>query len=159
MTRFSGIARPLQRLSGSAIRTAQPLRSAPKISLRAYARPASSGASAPTRSRSRPLLLSSALAASAVLLAYTYASANVAHAEEDHLTKDLFERENQKGKDEPLKQDLLPGRKERAPKVYATQETVDKVVGILKGKLEEGQVTVNEDELLSHGHSPNTYHS
>jgi hypothetical protein len=157
MTRFSGIARPLQRLSGSAIRTAQPLRSAPEISHPPYARQASSGAFVPTRAS--PLLLSSALAASAVLLAYTYASANVAHAEEDHLTKDLFERENQKGKDEPLKQDLLPGRKERAPKVYATQETVDKVVGILKGKLEEGQVTVNEDELLSHGHSPNTYHS
>lgn len=157
MTRFSGISRPLQRLSGSAVRSPLPFRSTPKVSLPPCTRPASSGAFAPTRSR--PLLLSSALAASAVLLAYTYASANVAHAEEDHLTKDLFERENQKGKDEPLKQDLLPGRKERAPKVYATQETVDKVVGILKGKLEEGQVTVNEDELLSHGHSPNTYHS
>ena len=56
----------------------------------------------------------------------------------------------------PLKQDLLPSRE---PKVYADKETVKKVIEILKGKLGEGQVTVDEDELLSHGHSPNTYHS
>jgi hypothetical protein len=54
-----------------------------------------------------------------------------------------------------LKQDLIP---QRAPKEYASKEEVDKVIKMLEERLGEGQVSVHEDELLAHGHSPNTYH-
>ncbi|WWD04010.1 hypothetical protein V865_002073 [Kwoniella europaea PYCC6329] len=51
---------------------------------------------------------------------------------------------------------IIPSSKD--PK-YATKEVVEKVVGLLKGKFNDDQVTTNPDELLSHGVSANTYHA
>ncbi|WRT69364.1 uncharacterized protein IL334_006348 [Kwoniella shivajii] len=42
---------------------------------------------------------------------------------------------------------------------YASEEEVKKVIEILKSKFNEDQVTINPDELLSHGVSANTYHA
>jgi D-lactate dehydrogenase (cytochrome) len=56
----------------------------------------------------------------------------------------------------PGKQDLLP--KKEPKDGYATKEETLKAIEVLRGKLREDQVTVDEDELLGHGHSANTYH-
>ncbi|WVW86547.1 hypothetical protein I302_108596 [Kwoniella bestiolae CBS 10118] len=52
--------------------------------------------------------------------------------------------------------ELVPSNKD--PK-YATKEEIDQAIGLLKGRLNEDQVTTNPDELLSHGVSANTYHA
>ena len=41
---------------------------------------------------------------------------------------------------------------------YASPEMVNKVIKLLQKQLKDDQVTVNDDELLSHGVSANTYH-
>ncbi|KAL7423822.1 D-lactate ferricytochrome c oxidoreductase [Cryptotrichosporon argae] len=42
---------------------------------------------------------------------------------------------------------------------YASAEEIEKVVGLLRTRLNEDQVSTNPDELLSHGVSANTYHA
>jgi hypothetical protein len=51
----------------------------------------------------------------------------------------------------------LPGKPQAEGK-YATPKEVEKVIKLLREKLGEDKVTINPDELLGHGSSPNTYH-
>lgn len=55
----------------------------------------------------------------------------------------------------PQKQDQLP---EKPSNRYASKEETQKVIGLLKSKLRDDQVTTDKDDLLGHGHSANTYH-
>lgn len=41
---------------------------------------------------------------------------------------------------------------------FASKAEIAKVIKLLRGKLRDDQVTTNQDDLLGHGHSPNTYH-
>lgn len=42
---------------------------------------------------------------------------------------------------------------------YATEKELQKALKILRSQLKEDQISIHPDELLSHGQSPNTYHS
>lgn len=41
---------------------------------------------------------------------------------------------------------------------YASKAEIAKVIKLLQGRLRDDQVTTNQDDLLGHGQSPNTYH-
>lgn len=56
-----------------------------------------------------------------------------------------------------MKQDLLPDNPNDGR--YASDAEVREVIALLRKTLREDQVTTDADELLGHGHSPNTYHS
>jgi hypothetical protein len=122
---------------------ARPLRVTRYTSLRAcpsqYAPRFSTSASRPTKPALRIL---GVLAILTTVTAIAWISQHEAHADASSASSRI---DDAKSSPQPVR--------------YATRAELAVIIEELRTKLDEDQVTTNEDELLGHGYSPNTYHS
>ncbi|WWC73383.1 uncharacterized protein I206_107350 [Kwoniella pini CBS 10737] len=122
-------------------------------SFRSYASGSNTNSSASYRSYGATIIVSSI---TAVVLTQLWNNQNRIQCDDGALSvKSAAERDE--AYITPTKaKELIPSNQDSK---YATKEEIDVAIKLLRGKLNQDQVSTNPDELLSHGVSANTYHA